>query len=169
MRGLWSKLFGRSTNAEAFDQATVYRDLRRRAFSVTAEALHLPEGHRLLGVLMETGLPEAVVTLVAMCDGSASLYFSNGGGIIGAGQHDKPRAAAQNLLVDACEFLGQMEPTCSYPLPRRGNVRFFLVTRDGVLSSEVAEEDLEDEHPLTALYVRAHELITAIREIEETG
>lgn len=31
------------------------------------------------GVLMETGYPEAVVTLVSLGDNTMSLYFSNGG------------------------------------------------------------------------------------------
>ncbi len=36
---------------------------------------------------METGYREAVATLVGVVDGTSSLYFSNGGGFIGAGSH----------------------------------------------------------------------------------
>jgi hypothetical protein len=36
-----------------------------------------------LGVLMETGYDSATVTLFALSDGTTSLYFSNGGGVIG--------------------------------------------------------------------------------------
>jgi hypothetical protein len=39
----------------------------------------------ILALLMETGYPEAVATLVAVADGTSSLYFSNGGGFIGVG------------------------------------------------------------------------------------
>ena len=36
------------------------------------------------GVLMELGLEQGVATMVAFADGTVSLYFSGGGGIIGA-------------------------------------------------------------------------------------
>jgi hypothetical protein len=35
-------------------------------------------------VLMELGLEQGVATMVAFADGTVSLYFSGGGGIIGA-------------------------------------------------------------------------------------
>ena len=43
-----------------------------------------PEMPVVWGVVMETGYPEAVVTLVSLGDRTTSLYFSNGGGIIQA-------------------------------------------------------------------------------------
>src|SRR4051812_36845531 len=45
-------------------------------------------------VLMETGFPEGTATLASMSDGSSSLYFSGGGGIIGGGEHENVRLAA---------------------------------------------------------------------------
>lgn len=66
-------------------------ELRRRLLAARAAELGLVAGAptEAWGVLMETAYPDAVVTLVALADGTTSLYFSNGGGIIGAGAHDR--------------------------------------------------------------------------------
>ena len=42
---------------------------------------------------------ESVASLVSIADGTTSLYFSNGGGIIGAGQHQKVRDASARLIA----------------------------------------------------------------------
>ncbi|MBL4575724.1 MAG: hypothetical protein JKY51_06460 [Opitutaceae bacterium] len=49
------------------------------------------KGKKVWAVMMETGFPESAYTLIASADGSASIYFSNGGGIIGAGEHENVR------------------------------------------------------------------------------
>lgn len=37
---------------------------------------------------METGYEEAVFSLRCITEGSISIYFSNGGGMIGIGEHE---------------------------------------------------------------------------------
>jgi hypothetical protein len=118
------------------------------------------------GLLMETGYPEAVVTLVALADGTASLYFSNGGALIGAGQHERPAVAARSLLAFALHNLAHLELTTAYPLPKPGHTRFYVLTTDGVRTAEALEDDLgHNRHVLSPLFYAAHELITEMREI----
>src|SRR6185503_9039174 len=66
-----------------------YAGLRSLALGTTAETLKLgnwgPDD--CYGILMETGYETAVATLVCFVTGDTSLYFSNGGGVIGAGKH----------------------------------------------------------------------------------
>jgi hypothetical protein len=75
------------------------------------------------GVLMETGYPEAVMSLPALSDGTASLYFSNGGGIIGAGGHPGPAVAARSLVAFAAHNLDHLVAAVEYPLLRPGHTR----------------------------------------------
>ena len=59
---------------------------------------------RVWAAMMEMRLGKADVSLVAVAEGSTSLYFSRGGGIIGGGEHDSVRAANHKWLVAIDRF-----------------------------------------------------------------
>jgi hypothetical protein len=148
--------------------AEVYTKLRSLALEASANAPGAKE--QTFGVIMETGYPEAVVTLVALSDGAASLYFSNGGGVIGMGKHEGTAVAARSLVSFAHHNLKQLVPASETPLPRPGYTRFYVLTRKGTMTAEVMEAELgENRHVLSPLFHAAHELITEMRETEESG
>jgi hypothetical protein len=125
-------------------------------------------GNRIWGLLVEIGYPGAVATLVTIADGAVSLYFSNGGGVIGIGQHEGPRKAAGALLAAAPAFLGSATPASSFPLPAQGHVTFYFLTFDGILTSDAGEDDLKsNRHPLSPLFHGAHDVITQARLVDE--
>jgi hypothetical protein len=115
-------------------------------------------------ILMETAFPEGVFTLVSVSDGSASLYFSTGGGVIGGGEHDTVRAAALQFVRLANEYLPSMSPCTSFPLPGPGHTKFYVLTTGGVSTADALEEDLgEERHELSPLFYAAQDVITQIR------
>lgn len=148
--------------------AEVARDLRDKALSVEAATLGIQptrERHRVWGALMDTGYPEGVATLVTLADGTASLYFSGGGGVIGGGAHETIRAAVLTFLEVAEAHLAGLSPTIETPLPSVGRVRFYVRTFEGTLTGEAGEEDLgEGRHPLSPVFHAGHAVITAMRE-----
>ena len=114
---------------------------------------------------METGYPDAVATLVVLAEGSTSLYFSNGGGVIGAGEHEAVRVASESLLSTAETQQDHLEGVVATPLPEVGRVRFYLRTFAGTVGAEAKEEDLgTGRHILSPLFHSAHAVIAAIRE-----
>jgi hypothetical protein len=156
--------------AKDYSLAENYAVLRDAVFSTKRDALVIdalkPDG--IWGVVMETGYPGVVATLVAIADGSVSLYFSNGGGIIGMGGEKGPQRASRALLDAAPQFRKEFEPTTKYPLPREAHVRFYLLTQDAALTAEAKEEELGGgAHALSPLFQKAHELITEIRLVDE--
>lgn len=165
-----TQLFRRASGQD-FKLAENYVLLRNLVFTKKPDAIGVvgpakPED--VWGVVMETGYPEAIATLVALADGSVSLYFSNGGGMIGMGSHEGPQRAAQALLTMAPQFRANCEATTKYPLPRKSCVRFYLLTQRATLTAEAGEEDLgNDRHPLSPLFHQAHDLIAKIRAIDE--
>jgi len=119
---------------------------------------------------METAYPEAVATLVAFADGTTSLYFSSGGGTIGAGEHATVRMASEEFLRIAGDHVDKFTPTKEYPLPQQGRVRFYVHTRDGVLTADRDEQDLGYERdPLSPVFHAGHAVIGAIRELDESS
>jgi hypothetical protein len=63
----------RKRDREQQPPGEVYSGLRQQVLGLTADqpADAVPAGARMLALLMETGYPEAVATLVAVADGSA--------------------------------------------------------------------------------------------------
>jgi hypothetical protein len=150
----------------------VSRRLREQALRVLPEELDLPP--LMLGgawgALMELGYPQAVATLAVFADGTASLYVSTGGGVIGAGEHAPVRAAAREFLGTMGRHLGDLAAADQTPLPESGRVRFYARTSDGTLGAEAGAEELgSGAHPLSAAYHAGHAVIAQMRLASEGG
>jgi hypothetical protein len=162
------RVFSGKPGESTYKVADVYRGLRQQILELNSEQLGISTTETVLAVVMETGYPEAVATLVAVVDGSASLYFSNGGGIIGAGQSPETNAAARRLVAKAADFRAAGIITNEFPLPQQGYIRFYIVTPRGILTSEAKENDLGNgRHSMSPLFHMAHKLITQMRLADE--
>ena len=155
--------FGRKQQPE---RAGAGSGLREQAFSVTPGQIGLDpsSGLTVWALIMETGYEQAVASLVTFRDGTTSLYFSNGGGVIGAGQHQSVQHASRAWLDMAETQLSHFAPAATHPLPSVGRVRIYARTFDGLLHAEAAEDDLgEGRLPLSPLFHAGHRVLTEIR------
>jgi hypothetical protein len=120
------------------------------------------------GVLMDWGIPAGSATVVALVDGSASVYLSSGGGFLGGGQsHESIRGAAKQAVEAAKEVQPLMHPSADYPLPQRGQVTFYLLTDSGVFGAGASEDDLKSHRsPLYKLGDAAQKVITEYGHIQ---
>ncbi len=92
-------------------------------------------------------------TIVAIADGSASVYLDGGRSFIGGGQaHEAIHNAALKVVSVANEAQTLMHPTTEYPLPLSGQVNFYAVTDEGVFTASASEDDLRTHRsPLSKL------------------
>jgi hypothetical protein len=147
-----------------------YLGLRDLALGLTWEKLGEEQRGEVVALLMETGYLEAVATLVGVADGSTSLYFSNGGGIIGGGQHEQVAAVTRRWLEVASSDLEQLTPVDEVPLPETGETQFVAVTGAGRLIGGASEELLASErHPLSPLFYAGQDVITQVRLVEDAS
>jgi hypothetical protein len=151
--------------------ADVYIGLRDKILSLAPNevgfqpSLELPN---VWGVLMETGYPEAIVTLVSLADGTTSLYFSNGGGMIGGGGHPSVAEATKSFLASAEKFYPKMSLSDSYPLPTIGRVKFYVLTYSGTFTIDIDEAELGYKRDaLSPLFFAGQEVITQFRIVQE--
>jgi hypothetical protein len=161
------RIFGRKRGQEQ-SQADSYKDLRQQALHLTPDQLgDAPAGAPILALLMETGYPEAVATLVGVADGTSSLYFSNGGGIIGAGSHAAVAEASRQWLEAGRTVLPELSEVSDPPLPGVGMTQFVAVTPEGLRGAVAPEDDLgEGGHRLSSFFYAAQDVITQIRLAE---
>jgi hypothetical protein len=116
------------------------------------------------GVLMDWGVEKGTVTVVAVSDGSASVYFSSGGGYIGGGGQEAIRWAAKRAVEVAGDAQPLMKATATYPLPQRGGVIFYTLTDAGTFSAITTEQELHSTtHPLRRLGDAMQQVITQYR------
>jgi hypothetical protein len=118
----------------------------------------------ILALLMETGDPEGVWTLVGVADGTSSLYFSNGGGIIGAGEHPPVAAANHRWLEVGATFLPRLSELELPALPGEGMTQFVAITPEGIRGALAPGYELgEGRHELSPLFHAGQDVITQIR------
>ena len=117
---------------------------------------------------MELGWEEATATVVALSDGTTSLYATSGFGIIGGGAHAAVREASAQLLVsmssmvDSLSFARDVEP------PETSDVQFIALTYDGHRVGQADERSLQQaQSPLAPLYVAGQRVITQLRLIDD--
>lgn len=150
----------------------IYAQLRDRALHTPAADLGLAHPHDSavpFAVLMEMGMPKAVVSLVAFSTGDASLYFSTGGGVIGGIGHERVVAAGRRLVAQSQELVPSMTKAKDTPLPKPGRLRFYVRTQQGLFVAEAAEQDLiAKKNDLWPLFYAGNDLITELRLVAES-
>src|SRR3954453_20298545 len=79
----------------------VYEGLRAQALGAVASGLAAPgaEHPQVWGVVIDIPKGADWATIVALGDGTTSMYTSSGGGVIGAGEHEVVRKANEQLLT----------------------------------------------------------------------
>ena len=150
----------------------VYSSLRHQALSTnrTEIGISLPTDALAWGTLMETGYDGVTVTLFALADGTTSLYFSNGGGVIGGQGHESVRRANKAFLNQTNQSLEHLSPCETFPIPEPAQTTFYVLTDSGILTGGAAENDLGyGRHALSPLFHAGHEVITQLRLISESS
>lgn len=149
------------------DFAQTYIQLRNLIFQLEPGKLGLapsPITPHVWGVLMETGYAVGTATLVSLADGTTSLYYSTGGGMLGRGDYAPVSEASRAFVIQAEKTLFQMSSTGEVPLPAVGQVRFSCLTYSGIYSTAAAEKSLKSgSHPLSPLFVLAHNTLDQLR------
>jgi ankyrin repeat protein len=166
--GWLRRLFGLPKGGEGGNPMLALRSqalsLRRSEAGMAAPPPDAP----IWGVLMETGFDGGSATLLALSDGTTSLYLSSGGGMLGGQAHDRVRKANAGLLRSANEARSRLTPTRAFPLPAKGQVFFYALTDAGVLTATAREPELaQGAHALSALFMAGHGVITELRRIQQ--
>jgi hypothetical protein len=148
--------------------AKMYLRLRDAALHINPKAAGAPldiKGDEPFAVVTDWSFPnDAVATIFATLDGSASIYYSTGSGAIGGEGVQQIRLAARKCVVVAGEMRGQFSPTTEFPIAKTGQVRFYLVSRNGVTTASISETDLDKIfEPLKKLFAAVQDIVTAYR------
>lgn len=148
--------------AAALDPAKMTALLRSGVLAMAPVDIGLTSGAvpTVWGLMMELAEPGVAVSLVALADGSVSIYLSDGDGVIGCGLHPDVRAAAAKLLQTAEQAIDLCLPTDDYSMPAADQVRIYLLTTRGILLGMAGRSEMDEGAVgLAEVYYAAHGLI----------
>lgn len=118
----------------------------------------------LWGVVSEFGLTDGSVTLVALEDGTCSIYTSSGGGVIGAGRHPEVGDAVAHLVATAQEASSSFPPANDLTFPGPGECSLFLLLAERVVGARGPESTISSDPTTAPIYDAAQGVLTAVRE-----
>ncbi len=157
-------------NPHQYKIEKIFSDMREMAFNVKPADLNLKQEKpdQIYAVFMETGYEEAVLSLRCFAEGTISIYFSKGGGMIGIGEDQAARKTGLYFIKDAENYLKLSKLTTDYKLPEPGKTIFYILTFKGVYTYECPEKDLgNNKSEFSPLFFRAQDVITQARIIDE--
>jgi hypothetical protein len=164
-------MFERFRRGRDKQPADTYTGLRRQVLQIVPAEVGIaptPELPRVWGLLMDTTYERGGYSLVALADGTTSLYMTTGGGMIGGGEHDQVVAATLAALRVVEAHFDQLLPSADDTLPPVNGVVLRALTYDGQRAVLAAEQDLgEGRHPQAEIFHAAHSAITELRLINE--
>lgn len=150
--------------------ADVYNGLRKLALEVTEATVGsgAPAHPDVLGALIDIPHHGGMVSVVALADGTTSMYTSVGGGTIGAGSHDTVAQAAHALLAALQERIEMFPADERVDLPPGHLVQITVITRTGRRRASVPEAAFWGREPSTVVELigAIQDLISTIREAE---
>jgi hypothetical protein len=153
------------------EPSPIYLQLRESIFSLDPANAGLAPSDaapHVWGVMLETGYAVGFATLVSLADGTTSLYYSTGGGMLGSADYAPVAEASKALVAQAENHLEGMSPSDTFPLPEVGQVRFIFLTYSGIAAAEAPEDILASgKHPLSRLYTLGRETLTQLRLLAE--
>lgn len=153
---------------DSLDGRQLVAALRAQVLSLKPADMELdaPVARRVWGVVIETAHPDVVSSLIALADGSVSLYVSNGNGCLGCGAHREVRCAAKELLEISARCLDLAVPSDDCAYPPTGAIRFFLLhaAERRVVQIRLEELNARDGH-LGVLYFAGQRVIHTIERV----
>jgi hypothetical protein len=114
---------------------------------------------------MDLGMDGGTATIVSSILGDGSMYTSTGGGVIGGIGHENVRTASIHFVTVSADFVEKMTLTTEFPLPSNGNVKFYLITPNGVYTTDEMNADMlaRGDQEFSPLFLAGDDVITQIR------
>ncbi len=110
------------------------------------------------------------VSLICIADGSCSLYFQSGGGIIGTGMHKNVNIVLKIFFQNAANLLENKVTDFDPRYPKNNFFSIKILTKDAKyqIDGEIPNQLTHDEKASLA-FTLANDIITQIRIVSEIG
>ncbi len=153
------------------DDEYTYASMRKLAFTIKPEDMDIKIGnaYQVYGAVVDMGVDtNKIATMICFIDGTTSLYFSEGGGIIGAGRHESVKNAASTFLENCFSVLPVTENADSIDkLPAENQHTFYLFTKAGIFTITIKLHDVKKCKEYQSLFSHSQIVLNEIRKISK--
>jgi hypothetical protein len=160
-----------SKHQDSLDDEYTYASMRKMAFSFTHEDMGVKMGndYQVYGAVVDMGVDNInTATMICFIDGTTSLYFSEGGGIIGAGQHEAVNKAVLTFLENCFRALPITKIAESIDfLPKENHHTFYLFTKAGIFSIDMDLRNVQKSREAQLLFAQSQMVLSEIRKISK--
>ena len=166
-----SNLNNQTNSNNQKDDEYTYASMRKLAFTIKPEDMDIKIGndYQVYGAVVDMGVDSnKIATMICFIDGTTSLYFSDGGGIIGAGRHESVKNAASTFLENCFSALPVTENADSIDkLPAENQHTFYLFTKAGIFTITINLHDVKKCKEYQSLFTQSHIVLNEIRKISK--
>ena len=145
----------------------VYIDLRQQAFGVKPESKEFyQDGVNLVyGAVVDIPVTNATVSLFCSFDGTVSLYYSNGGGILGSGQeYEAVSKVGREFLYNASQTLDYLNIVTDTTFVKKAKSVVYLLSSKGIYKTEYNMNQSQSEEYKSFLNHLIQRVLNALRE-----
>ena len=121
---------------------------------------------QIYAAVVDLPLTNGIATLVCFFDGIVSLYYQNGGGMIGIGQkYEEVKKAGMSFLFSAGQTLQFIKPSQNFNLPTNNIVSVYLKAKENTYKAEINMSNIQSqEKHLQFLNFLIQNVLNKIRE-----
>jgi len=144
-----------------------YQDMRTRALTLTPKdvGVTLDNEKQVYAAVADLRVKGGVVSLFCAFDGTVSLYYSTGGGMLGLGEKEPIRKAAMSFLVSAGQCLPGVEKVKAFPWETEC-IQVYLLAKEGMYRQKISCTP-HDSREAQFLNFLVQNVLSAIREYNE--
>ena len=160
-----------TNDQDSQDDEYTYASMRKLAFSFSHEDMGVKMGndYQVYGAVVDMAVDNInTATMICFIDGTTSLYFSNGGGIIGAGKHEAVNKAVLTFLENCFRTLPITKLAESIDvLPKENHHTFYLFTKAGIFSIDMDLRDSNKSKEAQLLFSQSQMVLNEIRKVSK--
>jgi len=158
-------------NKKKLNKDNPYLGLRQLALDTKPEdiGVTLDNNEQIYAAVVDLPLTNGIATLVCFFDGTVSLYYQNGGGMLGIGQkYEEVKKAGMSFLFSAGQTLQFIKPSQNFNLPVNNLISVYLKAKENTYKAEINISNIQSqEKHIQFLNFLIQNVLNYIRENSE--
>jgi hypothetical protein len=149
-----------------------YLGLRQQVLNLKPSdiGVTLDNEQQVYAAVVDMPINKNIASLICVFDGTVSLYYSNGGGMIGLGQKfDEVRKAGGSFLFSARQVLSKFDKVNKFPLPDGNKANVYLLTMNFIYKTSFDMSKVDScSKEVSFINFLIQNVINKIRECSDT-